>query len=275
MSKAFLIDTTKCMGCHDCVVSCKDEFIDNDWSPYSAPQPAMGHFWMKLNIVERGQMPGKMKVTNLPLLCNQCTSPPCVAQSTGGAVYVRKDGLVVIDPAKSKGQTQLLSQAACPYGVIYWNPDLAIPQKCDGCAHLLDNGWTEPRCVNSCPTGALQFGELSDLQSQIQASGAVPLHPEFGTGPQVYYVGLPKTFIAGSVFSHNTGESVKDAKVTVTSGSYSASVTSDIYGDFWVDGLDANKSYTVAISATGYAQKSLTVSLGTDTDLGDIELLSA
>ena len=41
-----------------------------------------------------------------------------------------------------------------PIDAIYMNDALQIAQKCTGCAHLLDAGWTEPRCVDACPTGA-------------------------------------------------------------------------------------------------------------------------
>ena len=49
---------------------------------------------------------------------------------------------------------------ACPYGAIYYNEDLNLAQKCTGCAHLLDRGWKEPRCVDVCPTQALELVEI-------------------------------------------------------------------------------------------------------------------
>src|SRR5271157_6431202 len=109
MTYAFLVDPSKCMGCHNCVVACKDEYVDNNWSPYSLPQTQNGQFWMNLNIVERGQAPGKVKVMRVPFLCNHCASAPCQKAATGGAVYTRSDGLVIIDPVKSVGQTQIVS----------------------------------------------------------------------------------------------------------------------------------------------------------------------
>jgi Fe-S-cluster-containing dehydrogenase component len=274
MTYAWLIDTTKCMGCHDCVVACKDEFVDNDWSPYAAPQPATGHFWMNLSINERGQLPGKIKVNNFPFLCNHCTTAPCQSAAKNGAVYTRSDGLVIIDPVKSVGQQQIVS--ACPYGVIYWNSTLGIPQKCNGCAHLLDNGWTQPRCVNACPTGAITFGTLASLQSQITSLGAKVFHPEYNTGPQVYYVGTGAqglVFIAGALYATSTDAAIQGATVTVTAGSTNVTATSDIFGDFWVDGLAANTTYTVTITATGHATVTKTVSTSSGSqDLGDIGL---
>src|SRR5208282_1135488 len=93
--------------------------------------------------------------------------------------------------------------SACPYGVIFWNEARNIPQKCTFCAHLLDDGWKEPRCVEVCPTGALVFGDLSDPNSEISQlhrnNVVEDLHPEYGMKPLVSYLGLPRRFVAGEV----------------------------------------------------------------------------
>jgi Fe-S-cluster-containing dehydrogenase component len=75
------------------------------------------------------------------------------------------DGIVIIDPVKAKGQKAIVN--SCPYRVIFWNAELEIPQKCTLCAHRLDEGEKQPRCVEACPTGALVFGDLDDPGSEI------------------------------------------------------------------------------------------------------------
>jgi NAD-dependent dihydropyrimidine dehydrogenase PreA subunit len=176
----------------------------------------------------------------------------------------------MIDPEKSVGQKQLID--SCPYGAIYWNEELNMPQKCTMCAHLLDKGWAEPRCVHDCPMGAITFGDYEDLKDTIDAQGATVLNPEFGANPLVFYIGLPKTFIAGALVD-SKGECLKGADVTLkdTASGKTTSTKSDAFGDFWFDGLDANKTYEVAISAAGKT-KTISVSLDTDKDLGDIQL---
>ena len=87
--------------------------------------------------------------------------------ATDGAVYRRDDGIVLIDPEKAEGRRALSTPV--PYRVIYWNEEKQIPQKCTLCAHLLDEGWKEPRCVEACPTGALVFGDLDDPQSDVNS----------------------------------------------------------------------------------------------------------
>ena len=60
-----------------------------------------------------------------------------------------------------------MRSSSCPYRVIFWNEAANIPQKCTFCAHLLDDGWSEPRCVEACPTEALVFGDLDDPESAV------------------------------------------------------------------------------------------------------------
>ena len=135
MAYALVIDLTKCFGCMGCALACKDEFVNNDWPPYSLAQPDSGQHWMQVTYQERGKQP-KVKLEWTPIPCQHCDNAPCMKASMNGAVYKRSDGIVLIDPVKSLGQEQLVS--ACPYGAIFWNNTLNIPQKCTLCAHLLD-----------------------------------------------------------------------------------------------------------------------------------------
>jgi Fe-S-cluster-containing dehydrogenase component len=48
---AILVDVTKCNGCHNCFLACRDEYFGNDYSPYSAPQPLNGQYWMQVKEV--------------------------------------------------------------------------------------------------------------------------------------------------------------------------------------------------------------------------------
>ena len=158
---------------------------------------------------ERGKYP-KIKVAYMALPCMHCENAPCVTLSANNAVYRRPDGIVIIDPEKAKGQKEIVT--LCPYRVIYWNEEKGIPQKCTFCAHLLDDGWKEPRCAEACPTSAIVFGDLDDPESEVSklvASGkAEMLHPEYGLKTSVQYIGLPKRFIAGTVVFAGLEEAV-------------------------------------------------------------------
>jgi Fe-S-cluster-containing dehydrogenase component len=271
-----VIDVGKCNGCYNCFLACKDEYCGNDYFPYSVSQPMIGHFWMNLIEKERGKFP-KVKVAYTAIPCMHCDNARCVKVARGGAIYKREDGIVMIDPVKAGDKKELVP--SCPYGVIYWNEEKRVPQKCTLCAHLLDRGWKEPRCVEACPTGALIFGDLGDPNSDISrviASGKTEsLHPEYGLKEKVLYIGLPKRFIAGSVVFGDSDECAEGVKVTLEGeGEKKTSLTND-YGDFEFEGLPENKAYFVKVEAPGYKSQKFDIKTGIDLCLGDIFLPKA
>jgi len=269
-----VIDITKCNGCYNCFLACRDEYWDNDYPPYSLAQPFTGHFWTRIIERERGKYP-KVKVAYIHLQCMHCQDPPCAKVSLNNAVYERPDGIVIIDPEKAVGQKQIVSD--CPYRVIYWNEEKNIPQKCTFCAHLLDKGWKEPRCVEACPSGALLFGDLDDPDSEISRVMKSPhieeLHPEYGLQPNVVYIDLPKRFIAGEVLLEDRqDECAKGVVVTLSDGKNKQTCKTDIFGDFEFDGLESNRSYRILVEHEGYLSKELKVKTDTDVHLGEIIL---
>jgi Fe-S-cluster-containing dehydrogenase component len=271
-----LIDITKCNGCYNCFLACRDEHCGNDHLPYSLSQPSAGHFWMRINEKERGKYP-KVKVAYIPLLCMHCNNPSCCSISTNNEVYQRPDGIVIIDPEKSKGKKEIVS--ACPYRVIYWNEDKNIPQKCTFCYHLLDAGWKEPRCVEVCPTGALVFGDINNPDSEIskllKTKKFESLHPEFGLKENVRYFGLPQRFIAGTVIFNDKDECVENAVITLTGAGLTRDVKSNNYGDFEFEDIPIDKKFTIKIEYPGYLEQVIETDSKIDVYLGRIKLSPA
>lgn len=269
-----VIDVAKCTGCYACFLACKDENCGEEHLGYTAAQPMTGQFWLNLTEVERGSFP-KVKLSHIPKLCSHCDNPGCLKAAENGAVYKRDDGVVIIDPEKATGQKQIVS--GCPHRAVFWNEEKQLPQKCDMCAHFLDQGFAAPRCVEMCPTGALIFGDLNDPESEISKLAAekrpVSLHPEFGLGENILYLNIPKKFVTGTVIYKETDRCAENVAVTLTCSKGQTSRTqTDAFGDFWFDGLDGNTGYSVTVETGGYKQINLSGKTLSDVNLGEIFL---
>jgi len=273
-----IIDVAKCEDCNNCFLSCKDEFVDNDFPPYSVAQPKHGPRWMNIARKERGQFP-MVDVAFLPMPCMHCDNAPCIKKAKDGAVYKNNNGIVIIDPEKAKGQKDIV--ATCPYGAIWWNEEKNVAQKCTLCAHLLNDGWKEPRCVQSCPTGALRIAKVDDskIAQIIRDEHLEVLHPEYNTKPRVYYKNLyrfNKCFIGGSVAAQVAGitDCVEGALVTLYKDSEKVDeAVTDNYGDFKFDNLEEDGGrYRLEIVSMGFEKKTLEVDLTTSKYVGTILL---
>jgi nitrate reductase beta subunit len=81
---------------------------------------------------------------------------------------------------------------ACPYKRIYFNAAKTVSQKCIFCYPRLEKG-VAPACARQCPGRMRHVGFLDDEKSSVHKlvrkfEVALPLHPEFGTQPNVYYI---------------------------------------------------------------------------------------
>ncbi len=273
MSKMFVINPARCNGCRNCQIACKDEHCDNDWSPITLPQPDTGHFWIGIDEKVRGSVP-KVKVSYVAKMCQHCQNAACM-EAAPDAVYRRDDGLVIIDPEKAKGNRALVE--ACPYGAIYYNEELDVPQKCTGCAHLLDDGWTVPRCVDACPHDALRFGDEEDFAEELAAAECIIPERAETDKPRVVYLNLPKRFVAGVVVDLEAEEIVEGATVTLENAETGDFVTTetDDFGDFWFNQVEP-AAYNVYVEAEGYMTRVVAAdATDRDVNVGPVDVFAA
>ena len=168
--------------------------------------------------------------------------------------------------------TKLLPLLQKKWGLLEEYSDMNIAQKCTFCAHLLDDGWKEPRCVDACPTEALRFGEEKDLKEWIDK--AEVLHPEYNAKPRVYYIGLPdKYFVAGAVHDPEADECLERATVTlIDSNGKNSQLVTDDFGDFWFEKQEPG-TYSRNIEMEGYLSRKIeNIDATKDINVGDLKL---
>jgi DMSO reductase family type II enzyme iron-sulfur subunit len=134
----------------------------------------------------------------MPRVCNFCSKPSCVEACPNSAMYKRDDfGIVLRDESRCKG-TQQCAQA-CPYKKIYFDAVHSTSQHCIGCFPRLEHG-VAPACVRQCPGRAVFVGFRDDQAGAIHSlvdgyKVALPLHAEWNTEPNVFYVPPLSAFV--------------------------------------------------------------------------------
>lgn len=140
--------------------------------------------------VGKGDDPGNAWYFYLHLSCMHCSNPACLNLCPNNAISKREDGIVLIDQNVCQGCKTCL--VACPYKRVFWNPGSRVTEKCIMCYPRLDEG-KPPICVQACSGKAIFFGDLYDPTSPVaklvrKYQVALPLHSEYGTKPNMYYI---------------------------------------------------------------------------------------
>jgi nitrate reductase beta subunit len=142
----------------------------------------------------------------LARICNHCTYPACLAACPRGSIYKRpEDGIVLVDQGRCRGYRECVQ--GCPYKKVFYNPLTGTSEKCIACYPKGENG-LQPQCFVNCIGKIRLAGFLStpnaakpenplDYLVHIRKV-ALPLFPQFGLEPNVYYIPpihAPATFL--------------------------------------------------------------------------------
>jgi len=149
--------------------------------------------------VKRGdyiRIPHQPWMFYLQRICNHCTYPACASACPRKSIYKRpEDGIVLNDQTRCRGYQECIR--ACPYKKVMFREDTGKTEKCIGCYPRVENGF-QTECVVNCIGKIRLMGFLSRPDQAREDNPldylvhvrkvALPLYPQFGTEPNIYYV---------------------------------------------------------------------------------------
>lgn len=155
MEYALIVNTDDCVGCNACEVACKQE--------HGLP---VGPRWIRVYPDSPREIEGKLQLRYIVTHCLHCRRPPCKDACPVEAITKREDGIVLIDRELCIGCKDCIE--ACPLGVMQFDQEKGIAQKCDLCVARLDRG-LPPACVAACPSHCIHFGDTKEITEKLGA----------------------------------------------------------------------------------------------------------
>ncbi len=150
---AMIINLNRCLGCQSCVVACKNRH-----------HTTRDQFLTKILIREK-KHDSDPELLFVPVQCNQCENPPCVAVCPNKATFQLNNGVVVNDWSKCNGCGKCVE--ACPYDARFLDPSHGNKvDKCDFCMDRLAEK-NIPSCVEACSSGARLFGNINAAKGEF------------------------------------------------------------------------------------------------------------
>jgi len=172
MAKGFFIDLTKCTACRGCQVACKQwkklpgEKTQN-WGSHQNPKD-LSYITLKVVHFQEVVVDNKLDYIFFPEQCRHCVSAPCAMQAAkpGAIIQDEATGAVIYTEKTAELKFQDVADS-CPYKIPRMDAKTKRISKCDMCLDRVQNNKL-PACVLTCPTGAMNFGELEAMSAMAK-----------------------------------------------------------------------------------------------------------
>lgn len=170
--KSILVDTTRCTACRGCQVSCKqwNELPAENTRQTGSYQNPPDFSPVTYKVVRFSE---GLKEDKKPFWyffsdqCRHCIEPGCMAANEQDQIVIDKTTGAVLHTEKTATIDFELARNSCPYDVPRQDPKTKAFRKCTMCFDRITNG-RQPACVQSCPTGAMVFGERDEILKEAE-----------------------------------------------------------------------------------------------------------
>lgn len=160
-----LYDSTRCVGCQTCEISCAQ--ANNLPEPTDYPEPGV----MRKTDENRRTVVNVYGTTKgdvyVKRQCMHCNEPACAAACLTQAMHKTKEGPVVWNGDKCMGCRYCM--VSCPFDAPKFEYNSPNPEitKCTMCFERQQEG-KRPACVENCPAEALKFGTRRELIAEAR-----------------------------------------------------------------------------------------------------------
>lgn len=161
----FYLNQTLCNGCKACQIACTDKHDTPLGVNWRRVVEYTGGTWRQ----EGDTWTQRVFSYYTSVACNHCENPVCVTVCPTTAMTQREDGTVFVDDAKCVGCRYC--EWACPYSAPQFNAESGHMTKCDLCFDYRESG-QEPACVSACPSRALDWGPMAELEAKYPGGTA-------------------------------------------------------------------------------------------------------